>query len=142
MADDTTAVSRATIERFWQALYERDWDAIGAFFADDAEYTDVASPADDVARGPEQVVARLRLGLEPISSYEHVPRSMVADGGTVMTEHEEIWGWRTGETVRLPFVSVHELRDGRIVRWWDYWDLTTLMDAAPQWWIEHIMVGY
>ena len=67
---------------------------------------------------------------------------MVADGETVMTEHEEIWGWHTGETVTLPFVSVHELRNGKIVRWFDYWDLQTLMSAAPQWWVEHIMVGY
>jgi limonene-1,2-epoxide hydrolase len=141
MGDDPTE-SRAIIEAFWQTLYARDWDAIGRFFAPDAEYTDVASPADDVARGPDQVVARLRLGLEPISGYEHVPRSMVADREVVMTEHEEVWSWHTGETVRLPFVSVHELRDGKIVRWWDYWDLATLMNAAPQWWVEHIMQGY
>ena len=31
----------------------RDWDAIGGFFGPDSEYTDVPSPADDVARGPE-----------------------------------------------------------------------------------------
>jgi limonene-1,2-epoxide hydrolase len=142
MADDTSAKSRTIIETFWQSLYARDWDTIAGFFAPDAEYTDVASPPDDVAHGPEQIVARLRLGLEPISGYEHVPRSMVADGEVVMTEHEEVWHWRTGETVRLPFVSVHELRDGKIVRWWDYWDLATLMNAAPQWWIEHIMQGY
>ena len=41
-----------------------------------------------------------------------------------------------------PFVSVHELRDGAIVRWWDYWDLQTLMGAAPAWWIEHMAQGY
>ena len=56
----------------WVVLYERDWDAIGSLFAGDGEYTDVPSPADDVARGPDQIVARLRLGLEPISGYEHV----------------------------------------------------------------------
>jgi limonene-1,2-epoxide hydrolase len=42
----------------------------------------------------------------------------------------------------LPFISVHEISDDRIVRWHDYWDLTTLMNTAPQWWIEHIMNGY
>jgi limonene-1,2-epoxide hydrolase len=39
-------------------------------------------------------------------------------------------------------VSVQEIRDGKIVRWWDYWDMSTLMNAAPAWWVEHIMVGY
>ena len=63
-------------------------------------------------------------------------------GDTVVTEHAETWHWPTGEQVTLPFVSVHEMRDGSIVRWWDYWDLQTLMNAAPAWWVEHIMQGY
>jgi limonene-1,2-epoxide hydrolase len=95
-----------------------------------------------VARGPDQIVARLRLGLEQISEYQHSLRLMVAEGDTVITEHAETWHWHTGEQVTLPFVSVHELRDGTIVRWWDYWDLQTLMGAAPDWWIEHVAQGY
>ena len=87
-------------------------------------------------------MARLRLGLERISGYEHTLRLMVAEGDMVVTEHAETWQWHTGEEVTLPFVSVHELRDGTIVRWWDYWDLQTLMGAAPAWWIEHIIQGY
>jgi len=127
---------------FWDALYARDWDAIASFFTGDSEYTDVASPADDVARGPEQVVARLRLGLEKISGYEHDLRLIVAEGCTVVTEHTETWHWHTGEQVTLPFVSVQELSGGSILRWWDYWDLSTLMNAAPDWWIEDIASGY
>lgn len=144
MADPATDATRnkEIVERFWQTLYERDWHAIGEFFAADGEYTDVPSPADDVARGPAQIVARLRLGLEPISGYDHHLRTMIAEGDTVITEHAETWRWRDGEEVTLPFVSVHELRDGRIVRWWDYWDMQTLMNAAPAWWVEHIMQGY
>ncbi|HET9730098.1 MAG TPA: nuclear transport factor 2 family protein, partial [Acidimicrobiia bacterium] len=59
---------RALVERFWADLYRRDFDAVGAYFAPDGEYTDVATPADDVARGPAQIAARLRLGLEPLAS--------------------------------------------------------------------------
>ena len=134
--------NKERVQAFWDTLYRRDWDAIGAFFGEDSEYTDVPSPDDDVARGRELIVARLRLGLEPISGYEHHLRLMVAEGDTVVTEHTETWRWHTGEEVTLPFVSVHEFRDGVIVRWWDYWDLQTLMNAAPPWWIEHIMQGY
>ena len=141
-AADRAAANRAVVEGFWAALYDRDWDRIASFFADDGEYTDVPSPDDDVARGPEQIVRRLRLGIEPITDYEHHLRLMVADGDTVVTEHAETWRWHTGEEVTLPFCSVQELRDGKIVRWWDYWDLQTLLGAAPQWWIDHIMVGY
>jgi limonene-1,2-epoxide hydrolase len=134
--------NKAIVTRFWAALYARDWDGIESFFGEDSEYTDVPSPPDDVARGPDLILARLRLGLEPIAGYEHDLRLMVAEGDTVITEHAETWHWHTGEEVTLPFVSVHELRDGTIVRWWDYWDLQTLMNAAPSWWIEHIMEGY
>jgi limonene-1,2-epoxide hydrolase len=130
------------VQQFWAALYDRDWDRIGSFFTDDAAYTDVPSPEDDVAIGPRQIVARLRLGIEPISAYEHSLRLMVADGDAVVTEHAKTWHWHTGESVTLPFVSVQELRDGKIVRWYDYWDLQTLLGAAPAWWIEHIMVGW
>jgi limonene-1,2-epoxide hydrolase len=138
----TDDADKERVREFWSALYERDWDKIGGFFVADSEYTDVPSPADDVARGPDQIVARLRLGLERISGYEHQLRLMVAEGGAVVTEHAETWHWHTGEQVTLPFVSVQELRDGAIVRWWDYWDLQTLMNAAPDWWIEHITQEY
>lgn len=134
--------NKERVRAFWAALYARDWEDIASFFGPDSEYTDVPSPADDMAVGPKLIVARLRLGLERISGYEHSLRLMVAENDTVVTEHAETWMWHTGEQVTLPFVSVQELRDGTIVRWWDYWDLQTLMNAAPDWWIEHISQGY
>ncbi len=138
----TATDNRALVERFWQALYDRDWDGIASFFGPTSEYTDVPTPADDLAVGPDQILARLRLGLEPITAYEHDLILMVADGDVVVTEHTETWHWKTGEVVTLPFVSVHVVRDGTIERWSDYWDLQTLLGAAPEWWIEHIMVGW
>jgi limonene-1,2-epoxide hydrolase len=137
----TTEENRALVERFWQDLYRRDFDAVASYFTDQSHYTDVCAP-EEGAYGPERVVARLRLGIEPLAGYEHECKHIVADGDLVVTEHAELWQWHTGESVLLPFVSVHELRDGKIVRWHDYWDMQTLMNAAPQWWVEHIMVGY
>jgi len=139
---ESTNPNREIVTRFWATLYARDWAGLETFFSADAEYTDVPSPADDLAVGPAQIVRRLRLGIEPITDYEHHLTVMVADGDTVMTEHAETWRWHTGESVTLPFCSVHVLRDGLITRWWDYWDLQTLMGAAPAWWIEHVMQGY
>jgi limonene-1,2-epoxide hydrolase len=136
------AAALARIESFWAALYARDWALVASYFGPDSEYTDVCSPADDVARGPDLVVARLRLGLEKLAGYEHNLSLMVADNGTVVTEHAETWHWHTGESVTLPFVSIQELDGETITRWWDYWDLQTLMGAAPAWWIEHVAEGY
>jgi len=142
VTDDQLQANKAVVTAFWDALYRRDWDDIASFFTADSEYTDMPTPPDEVARGPEQIVARLKLGLAEISEYHHHHRLTVAEGDAVITEHAEEWHWHTGEQVLLPFVSVQELRDGKIVRWWDYWDLATLMNAAPGWWVEHIMQGY
>lgn len=130
------------MERFWSTLYARDWDALAGFFGPTSTYTDMCTPADDVAVGAEQVLARLRLGLEPIDGYDHEHLLTVAQGDAVVTEHTETWRWRTGESVTLPFVSVQVVRDGVIERWSDYWDLQTLLGAAPTWWVEHIMGGW
>ena len=134
-----SATNREVVEQLWRDLYARDFDAVGAAFADDGEYTDMPTPAEDVARGPEQVAARLRVGLGPLESISHDVRAIVGEGDTIVTEHVEHWEWPTGERVSLPFVSMMQLRDGHVVRWWDYWDLATLMNNAPQWWVEHIM---
>lgn len=136
------AEDRLRVAEFWDTLYRRDWDGVAAFFDAGSRYTDVPSPADDIAVGPAEIVARLRLGLEPLSAYEHELRVVVAEEGVVVTEHAETWHWHTGESVTLPFVSVQELRAGQILRWWDYWDMQTLMNAAPPWWIEHVAQGY
>ena len=130
---------REVVEQFWTDLYRRDFDAVGGYFAEQGEYTDLPTPVDDVARGPAQIAARLRLGLEPLSNISHDIRAIVCDGDICVTEHVEHWEWHTGERADLPFVSVQEFRGDRIVRWWDYWDLATLMNNAPAWWVEHIM---
>ncbi|MCC5953862.1 MAG: nuclear transport factor 2 family protein [Acidimicrobiia bacterium] len=143
MASDSAADSaRQLTARFWQALYDRDWDLVASFFGPASTYTDMCTPTDDVAVGPDQIVARLRLGLEPISGYDHQLLAVVAEDTTVVTEHTETWHWRTGESVVLPFVSVQETNGEQITRWSDYWDLQTLLGAAPAWWIDHIMVGW
>ena len=139
----TADLNRELIERFWEDLYRRDFDAVGAYFAPDGQYTDVFTPDEDVAVGPAQIAARLRLGLEPLEDIIHHPGRIVADDQTVMTEHAEEWHWPTGERFTVRFCSVHEIDfEGRITRWWDYPDLQGLLDAAPIWWMEHIMDGY
>lgn len=134
--------NEAVVRQLWEDLYRRDFAAVAAHFHDDGTYTDVPTPDDDVAVGPAQIAARLELGLGPLERIEHDLVATVAEGDRVVTEHVETWHWPTGESVPLPFVSIHELRDGRILRWRDYWDLQTLLGAAPQWWLDRIMAGY
>lgn len=131
------------VEGFWAALGRRDFDAVGALMADDGHYVDVpVMEIDPGAYGPAETASRLRLGIEPLHAYELHDGPIVASGGFVVTEHAETWTWEPGVSVTLPFASVMEVRGGKVHRWWDYFDLSTLMNAAPAWWVEHIAKGY
>jgi len=129
---------REVVAAFWEALYARDWAAVRSFFDDDSIYYDVPVGPAAAGRGPDSIEARLRLGLDTLSAYEHRHGQVVAEGDVVVTEHEETWRWPTGESVTLPFVSVQHVRDGTITLWKDYWDQATLMDAAPQSWHDRL----
>ena len=111
--------------------------------APDGHYIDVpVIDSEPGAYGPEETAARLRLGLERLENYELMDGNIVASGNMVVTEHSERWTWHTGETALMRFASVMELEDGLVTRWWDYFDLPVLMNAAPEWWVTHIMEGY
>lgn len=132
---------KALAGAFWDALYARDWDRVRSFFGPDSIYLDVPTGPTAAARGPDDICKRLRLGLEDLAGYEHGPATVVAEGDIVVTEHTEMWHWPSGETVTLPFVSVQHVEDGTITLWKDYWDLGTLMGAAPPGWMDELMGG-
>lgn len=135
------ASNRQTVERYWDAHFHRDWPRMATFFTADAHYTDVGLDAVG-ATGPDEIVARLKLGLARLEDYHHFPKHLIAEGDLVVTEHMERWVFHTGEVVDHPFTSVMEVADGRIRRWHDYSHLGNLLDAAPAWWIEHIAAGW
>lgn len=141
--DPTAAANIALVTSLWEALGRRDFAAVGALMADDGHYVDVpVIGIDEGAFGPAETEARLTLGIAPLQAYELHDGPIVAMGDLVVTEHAETWLWDDDHSVRLPFTSVMEVRDGRVARWWDYLDLSTLMNAAPAWWVEHIAPGY
>ena len=97
------AQNRQVVERYWEAHFLRDWEAMAGFFAPDAHYTDVGVDGQG-ARGPQQIVDRLKIGIEPLSGYYHHPRHIVAEGDLVILEHVEEWQFHTGERIMHPFV--------------------------------------
>lgn len=134
--------NRNIVRQLWSELASRDFAAVAAHFTADGHYTDVPAP-EEGAFGPAEIEARLRLGIAPLAAYKCHEGQLVAEGSMVVTEHDETWTWDDEHSATLPFVSVMELDDdAMITRWWDYWDLSTLMNAAPAWWVEHIMTGY
>jgi len=124
-----------TVLDMWKALSNRDWSTLQTFLSDDCLYVDMPMPAVS-ARGPENIITRLKIGLESLSSYVNHDGLLLSNGVDVIYEHSETWGWPSGETVRLPFVSVHRVEDGKITLWKDYSDFNTLLSAAPPSYVE------
>ena len=131
----------ALVARFWDDLYAHRFDALGAYFTEDAVYDDVPIPAARVV-GPAAIVRKLEIGLARVPRHVHHVHRVVADETTVVTEHTEDWCFAADHVVSLPFVSVQEVRDGRIARWSDYSNIDTLLSAAPQWWLEHVTAAW
>jgi limonene-1,2-epoxide hydrolase len=129
--------NKRVVAQLWECLYRKDFDGVAACMADDGLYQDVPAP-DRGARGPANVVKRLRVGLDPVARFEHEIHRVVAEGDSVLVEHTETWHFETGEQLTNQFVTVHEVRNGKIALWRDYWDLNTMMAQAPKWWIERI----
>lgn len=120
----------------WRALSRRDWDTVPTFLSQDCIYVDMPVGPAAAARGPEDIVKRLKIGLEPLAGYENHDGLLVSTGSDVMYEHSETWTWATGETTVLRFVTVHKVIDGKITLWKDYWDMAGLTAYAPPTWLE------
>ncbi|KAA0081989.1 nuclear transport factor 2 family protein [Mycolicibacterium sp. P9-64] len=124
-----------TVRGLWKALSERDWDGVAASVSDDCIYVDMPVGPTAAARGPEDIVKRLKIGIEPLASYENFTGLLLADGSDVMYEHHEEWHWKTGESAVLQFVSVHRVENGKVTLWKDYWDMGALANHAPPTWM-------
>ncbi|MCH9733638.1 MAG: nuclear transport factor 2 family protein [Actinomycetia bacterium] len=126
----------AAVHGMWAALSVRDWQAVQSYLSPDCLYLDMPVGPAAAARGPVDIVKRLKIGLEPLASYENFTGLMVSNGADVMYEHREEWHWATGESAVLQFVTVHRVEDGKITMWKDYWDMGALADHAPPTWLD------
>jgi limonene-1,2-epoxide hydrolase len=127
-----------TVLGLWQALSRRDWDAVKTFLSADCIYVDMPVGPTLAARGPHDIVKRLKVGLEPLAAYENHAGLLISNGPDVMYEHSETWRWSTGETALLRFVTVHRVEDGKVTRWKDYWDMGSMTAQAPPTWLEDL----
>lgn len=128
----------STVLGMWRALSARDWETLKTFLAEDCIYVDMPVGPAAAARGPEDIVKRLKVGLEPLAGYENHDGLLVSNGVDAMYEHSETWNWVSGETAVLQFVTVHKVVDGKIVLWKDYWDFGGLANHAPKDWMEQL----
>ena len=127
-----------TVFGMWKALSNRDWETLKTFVSDDCIYVDMPVGPAAAARGPEDIVKRLKIGLEPLAGYENHDGVLVSNGTDAIYEHSETWTFKTGESGVLRFVTVHKVVDGKITLWKDYWDMNGLTSFAPPTWLEEL----
>jgi limonene-1,2-epoxide hydrolase len=135
------ADAEAVVLGMWNALSDRDWEAMKPFLAEDCIYVDMPVGPAAAARGPEDIVKRLKCGLQPLAGYENHDGLLVSNGSDVMYEHSETWKWTSGESALLQFVTVHKVIDGRITVWKDYWDFGARLNHAPKDWMEQLQAA-
>jgi limonene-1,2-epoxide hydrolase len=122
----------------WKALSARDWEAVKTFLSADCVYVDMPVGPTLAARGPDDIVKRLKVGFESLAGYENHDGVLVSNGSDVMYEHSETWRWTSGETAVLQFVSVHRVDDGKVSLWKDYWDMGGMTAQAPPTWLADL----
>ena len=134
MTEVSTIAVEDVVVGLWQALSRRDWDAVRTFLSEDCLYVDMPVPALS-ARGPEDIVKRLKMGLEPLAGYQNHDGLLVCNGYDAIYEHSETWTFTSGEQGVLRFVTVHKVvpQDGKakVTVWKDYWDMNSLVSFAP-----------
>jgi limonene-1,2-epoxide hydrolase len=100
-----------------------DADVIIDYFTDDAIYHNM--PIDPVV-GKEAIKATFAMFTTGVKSIEFRVLNIVADGNTVLTERVDIFEMEK-VTIELPVMGTFELRDGKIAKWRDYFDLNVYM---------------
>jgi ketosteroid isomerase-like protein len=127
--------NKATVETMWTALSQFDFDTLKSCLHPDVHYEDV--PTEDAgAVGPENVVARLSIAWDHISKQIQTTHRIAADGDVVFLDHTEEWLFKTGESVKHRFATMHELKDGKIIKWRDFWDVNNFVGQFPKSFLE------
>ncbi len=108
------------VEDFIGKWNERDFEGMMSFFQEDAFY-------HNMPMEPSEGVAAIREGLTPFFGMaEEINWQIfyIADcgDGVVMTERRDDFKIN-GKWLRLPVMGTFEIKDGKIAKWRDYFDL-------------------
>ena len=127
--------NRKTVEKMWNALSAFDWETLKSCLADDVHYEDVPTE-DPGARGRENVVKRLAIAFDQLIDHQHTIHHLVCEGDVVFLDHTEVWTFKTGEKATNQFATLHEMKDGKVAKWSDYWDVSGFVGQFPKWFLE------
>jgi steroid delta-isomerase-like uncharacterized protein len=129
----STGANAEVVRRLNRALTERDWEAVRELVAEDCEWTDV--PSGETIHGVEALIGLCRVFTAAFPDFRVESTRLIAEGDLVASEwsgrgtHEE-----TGRAFARTGVGIVELRDGRIVRYRDYFDRQTMTEQLGLEW--------
>ena len=132
--------NKKTVEKMWNALSAMDWETLKSCLHEDVHYEDVPTE-DPGAHGPDNVVKRLGIAFDHLADHGHVLHHIAADGDVVFLDHTESWTFKTGEKVAHTFATMHEMKDGKVVKWSDYWDVNNFVSQFPASFLELMAKG-
>ena len=136
-ADSTAERNKEVVEMMWTALLEFDFETLKSCLHPEVHYEDV--PTEDTgAIGPENVVRRLSVAWDHIQRQDQTTHRIAAEGDVVFLDHTEKWTFKTGETAEHRFATMHELKDGKIIKWSDFWDMANFIGQFPSWFLEEM----
>jgi len=98
-------------------------DEIVGYFTDDAVYHNI--PVDPVV-GPDAIKAMFAMFTTGVERIEFRVLNIAAAGDTVLTERIDVFTF-PDKTIELPVMGTFEVRDGKIAKWRDYFDLNQYM---------------
>jgi limonene-1,2-epoxide hydrolase len=108
------------VGEFCAAMNRKDLAAIDALVSDDVVYHNIGA---EPAVGREATLAAVKFLFDMFDPIKFRLRNIAVDGDAVLTERvDEITA--NGITAPVPVMGTFEIRDGRIVAWRDYFDMT------------------
>lgn len=119
--------SKKLVSDFLHSWQDRDIDRICSFFTPDAVYHNVpVAPIEGIA-GIREIFAGFLAAFE-VATLEIV--TIVAEPNLVLAERVDHFVLFNGRSVDLPVNGVFELKDGKIHRFSDYFDLKSFEEPT------------
>ncbi|BBY01076.1 limonene-1,2-epoxide hydrolase family protein [Mycobacterium seoulense] len=117
---DTKEASEALVRDFLGSWQGRSLDTICSAFADDAVYHNV--PVEPI-EGIAGIRAVFQAFLDAFADAKLDIMSLAAEPGLVLVERVDYFTMNDGRKVVLPVTGVFEVKNGKITRFSDYFDL-------------------
>jgi limonene-1,2-epoxide hydrolase len=112
--------AKEVVQQFCDGMVKRDIERLRPLLADEVVYQNAGMAA---AEGIEATLAALSFQFELFpDSYEYETINAVGEGDVVMNERVDYIRGADGKRHGLPVMGSFVVKEGKILRWTDYWD--------------------